>query len=164
MSLILLISNSIACPQTELHPVGIDPYVIQVGEKELSLVMEAGEEALSSKSVVAEWYQILDSCNKDVPIAKFNNFVRNSDHLYEVGKEYSMLPFWTIRKKIDLRKIIREKERTTALSYAYFLESLQQETGIAVTWDPTAHPLAQGMISTARGSEFVADYIILMWE
>ena len=164
MLLILMLQTTLACPNQDLHPVGIDPYVIQVGDKVLSLRMDADDEPLSDKPVVSEWQQILDSCNKEPPAILFTEFVRNTDELYGLGIEYSGLPFWSVPKKIDVRRQIREQERNTALSYAYFLQSFQRETGVAVTWDPSAHPLAQGMISTARGSEFVADYIILMWK
>ncbi len=164
MHLFFLIQTSLACPKQDIHPVGIDPYVIKVGDKVLSLDMDIDDKPLSSKPVVKEWQQLLASCNEEPPTVLFRDFVRNSDNLYALGIEYSDLPFWALRKKIALRKQIRELERNTALSYAYFLKSFQLETGVAITWDPEAHPLAQGMISTARGSEFVADYIIIMWK
>ena len=61
----ILISDAVACPQQDLHPSGIDPYVIMVGEKQLSLSINVHDGPLSNRPVVAEWRRILESCNNE---------------------------------------------------------------------------------------------------
>jgi hypothetical protein len=162
--LMTIIAMGDACPKEDLYAVGLNAYVIQVGQHELSLEMKVERGRLSNQPVVDQWREMLNSCSQEKPIQFFDDFIQKTDHLYLLGEKFQNQPKWSLRKRRAIRLMIKETERETALSYATFLLILQQYTGIAVKWDKEAHFLAPGMISTAGGSELVADYVIQMWE
>ena len=162
--LLAIISTSKACPQKDLYAVGLNAYVVEVENHELSLEMTVDVGRLSEKSDVETWRQILTSCAQEKPISAFDDFINETDLLYLLGEAFQKQPKLSLYKRRLIRLTIREKEREVALSYASFLLSFQSYTGIAVKWDKDSHFLAPGMISTAGGSELVADYVIRMWE
>ena len=162
--LLSMVSWAVPCPKEDLYAVGLNAYVIKVEERELSLEMKVETGRLSEQDVVDQWRALLQSCQKKAPQVAFESFLERTEELFVLGEEFQEQPFWALRSRRKIRLEIREKERDTALSYASFLQTLQRETGIAVKWKKDEHILAQGVISTARGSDLVADYIVQMWE
>jgi len=164
MVIFFAIQLAFACPSEDLYAVGLNAYVIQVEGEALSLEMDIAAGKLSDRDVVTQWRRILRSCDKRPPIKAFEYFIGLTDRLYELGEEFQATALWQLQKRYLIRKSITQTERDVALSYANFLRVLQRETGIAVRWNKEEHFLAQGVISTARGSDLVADYVVQMWK
>ena len=153
-----------ACPNHDLYAVGLNAYVVEIDGEALSLEMPVERGRLSKQPVVDSWRKILVSCDKENVHEAFEYFVGRTDYLHELGEEFQTQSVWRISRKRVLRKEIRKTEKGVAFAYADFLRTLQRETGSAVLWNRDSHPLVQGLISTARGSELVADYVVQMWE
>ena len=155
---------SAECPREDIYAVGLNAYILTLDEEEMSLEMRVEEGRLSEREVVQKWRDILYSCREDNVLAAFEHFVQETDKLYNLGVQFNKTPRLAILERRRIRLEIRRFERIVALSYVDFLRSLQQETGIAVRWNKQGHFLAEGMISTAGGSDLVADYIERVWE
>ena len=152
------------CPRQDIYAVGLNAYVLRLGEEELSLEMRLDEGRLSQREVVGVWRDTLQNCEKDSIQGSFEAFVQQTDKLYDLGLRFKNTPFWAVLERRRARLEIRDMERVVALSYVAFLRAMQKETGIAVRWNKEDHLLVEGMISTAGGSDLVADYVERVWD
>ena len=162
--LVVQLALSEECPREDIYAVGLNAYILRLGEDELSLEMRVDDGRLSDRQVIQSWKNILHSCQQDNVQDAFDLFVSQTDELYNLGIQFTKTPIWSILERRKVRLEIRDLERVVALSYADFLRVMQREIGIAVRWNKEGHILARGMISTAGGSDLVADYIESVWE
>ena len=164
LMLTVQLALSAECPGEDIYAVGLNAYVLTIDEEEMSLEMRVEEGQLSERKVVQTWRAMLQSCQKENVQVAFELFIQQTDNLYKLGLQFQNTPIWSILERRQIRLEIRKVERLVALLYVDFLRSLQQETGVAVRWNKKGHILTEGMISTAGGSDLVADYVERVWE
>ena len=147
------------CPNGDLFAHRLDAYSIQLPQETIRfrLIEENGEVV---NPALIPWEQFLQECGAPLTLSASNQWVESWSNLIRLGVELNNTPIW---RKYRVRKEVREQERLIALQYASLLRSLELETGISVRWNPDEHWLADGMISTARGSDKVFDYIEIIY-
>lgn len=147
------------CPQTNLFASGLDVYSVVLFEETLRFQFSVQDQVVYRQSV-GEWRQMLQSCNAKETLTRLSDWEEQQLILQRLGVQRETL---SLGKRWMLRRRILEQEKITALAYAHMLEILEKETGIAVLWNLTETPRTRGMVSTARGSERIADYIQIMY-
>lgn len=156
-----LVWAEIFCPQTDLYAKELDAYTIVIDDIPVSLHFQldfaGGAQARDT------WRALLRACGRNEAEQAFEDFVSATKSLSALGFQWQSLDWWRRKQHWILRKKIAEQEKIVARSYVHFLRILQQETGIAVRWKPKSHPLVKGMVSTARGSDLIADYVAIVW-
>ena len=147
------------CPQTNLFVDGLDVYSVILPEQTLTFRFSI-QDRVAYQHSIDYWRKMLQSCHANKTLKEVDTWEAQQQILEELGMKREatvVLGRWKIRKEISVQ------ERRTALAYAQMLESLEKETGITVLWDLQHVPRARGMVSTARGSERVVDYIRIMY-
>ena len=152
----------ITCPKMDLYAKELDAYTIVIEDKPVSLSFQLDfEKGAEAREI---WRELLHDCGRPRAAGAFEDFVSRAEELSQLGADWQNLDWWRRKEHWILRKKISEQERRVATDYVRFLRVLEQETGIAVRWKPKSHPLIKGMVSTARGSDLVADYVGAVWE
>ena len=147
------------CPQTNLHADGLNVYSIVLHEQTLTLYFST-QESTSFQQASEQLRSLFQVCNANETLRHLDALEAEQQSLRNLGIQRDQQTIFT---KWTLRQRILEQEQQTALAYARMLESLERETGIAVLWNVQESPRVRGMISTARGSERIVDYIEIMY-
>ena len=150
-----------SCPTTDIYAKGLDSYTIIIEEEPISLQFKL--EFSQGEKARDVWRSVLTDCGKEMVLLAFEDFVQAGQVLSQLGEEWQELSWWKWKQRYLLRREISKQEKEVAEEYVRFLRVLKQETGIAVRWKPKSHPLVKGMISTAGGSDLVADYVEAVW-
>ena len=162
-SLVLLFTAAIAvantCPTGDIFAYKLDAYslVLPSGKVRFRLIEDDGSIV---NPALNPWQTFLEDCGAPVTLSASVEWEESWMKLVRLGKRANDVYFWN---RFKIRREIRELERAIALQYASLLRSLELETGIAVRWNVDEHWLADGMISTARGSDRVYDYIDIVY-
>ena len=151
-----------SCPKTDLYAKGLDAYTILIEEEPVSLHFSLDFTAGEPEREI--WRELLLDCGREKATDAFEVFVFESQYLVDLGREWQEIDPWRWKERWKHRREISAQEKEAAKRYVHFLRTLERETGIAVRWNPKAHLLGKGMISTARGSDLVADYVSIVWE
>lgn len=147
------------CPRTNLYADGLDVYSIVLHEQILTLYFST-QDPTSFQRAIEQLRSLFQSCEANETVRYLNTLEVEQQSLRNLGLQREQKTLWT---KWTLRRRILEQEQQTALAYARMLESLERETGIAVLWNVQESPRVRGMVSTARGSERIVDYIEIMY-
>lgn len=150
-----------SCPRTDLYAKGLDAYTILIEEEPVSLHFSLDFTAGEPEREI--WRELLLDCGREKAADAFEVFVFESQYLVDLGTEWQEIDPWRWKERWKYRRKISAQEKEAAKRYVHFLRTLERETGIAVRWNPKAHILVKGMISTARGSDLVADYVSIVW-
>lgn len=149
----------VECPKADLRADGLDVYRIIVEDNILSFRFQPND-VVELETSIAHWESMLDACGAKRTKQSFQVWKRELMELRTLGLMYSgqgML------NKIKTRKQIRVQERRTVLLYAKMLDILEKEVGIAVVWDLENYRRTKGLVSSARGSARIVDYINVMY-
>lgn len=147
------------CPQSNLYADGLDVYSIVLHEQTLTLYFSTQDSA-SFQQASEQLRSLFQVCEAKDTLRLLEALEAEQQSLRNLGIQRDQQTIFT---KWTLRQRILEQEQQTALAYARMLESLERETGIAVLWNLQESPRVRGMISTARGSERIVDYIEIMY-
>ena len=155
----LSLAETKVCPMGDLFAHRLDAYSIQLPQEVIhfKLVVDNG---VVINPALQSWEQFLRECEAPRTLAASKQWVESWSELILLGIKLKKTPVWR-RYKIHIQ--IKTQERLIALEYASLLRSLELETGVSVLWNSDEHWLAEGMVSTARGSDKVYDYIEIIY-
>jgi hypothetical protein len=152
----------VSCPKKDLYAKGLDAYTILIEEEPVSLRFSLDFTAGDPEREI--WRVLLVDCGREKALNSFEAFVLESQYLVDLGTEWQKVDPWRWKERWKHRRKISQQEKEAAKGYVHFLRTLERETGVAVRWNPQGHVLAKGMISTARGSDLIADYVSIVWD
>ena len=164
---LLQIAWGVNCPTSDLYADGLNAYAIVIDGQSWNFQLGTDIQDWSDiqeRPVVQQWEQLFQACQADTTQNIFEQWLRDWLHLIKLGQHFHNESKWHFYQRYLLRREIRQYERTVALGYVEFLRALQLETGIAVRWDLDASFWSKGMISTAGGSDLIADYVYRVWK
>ena len=147
------------CPSQDLRTHRLDAYAIEVDNTVIHFTLSVHNEEVVYPDL-AVWEELLRSCGAQRTLVRFEDWKRSWKELIDLGLELHQRSIW---RRGKVRRQIRKQEVEVALGYAQMLKALELETGVSVLWD-MSHPLAKGMVSSARGSEKIYRYIEVQYD